>query len=490
MKREESHQLLFAFADSPKGSKDDKPVGEPTGKSILQQIAKARKDEDSCTTKGPPEGLMEKVASRQNLASALLHVARNEGAPGPDGMTTEEILEAGHRLLEPLRSDLLAGRYRPGEIRRKEIPKPGGGSRNLGIPNCIDRWVQQAVHQILEPAFEPGFHPSSHGFRPDRGAQTAIAEAKQHLMSGCNYVVSIDLSRFFDEVNHQRLLARLARTIADKRVLRLIDQLLKAKVVLPDGTRVNTEKGTPQGGPLSPLLSNVVLDELDWELERRGLKFVRYADDFNAYVKSQRAGERVMASLTRFIEKRLRLKVNQDKSEVAPPEDIHFLGFSLKKGQQSHIVVGLSKRTLDRMRERIRELTPRTWGNRVSACFAKTNVYLKGWMGYFRLCTIESERILGNLDSHIRRRIRAIIITHKRTPRILYNHLRARGVKKASASKVAFTSCGTWRKSNMRGINLAYSNHWFVGKLTSLWGEWNRFNATPIVVPTQLTLEF
>lgn len=490
MKREESHQLLFAFADSPKGSKDDKPVGEPTGKSILQQIAKARKDEDSYTTKGPLEGLMEEVASRHNLASALLHVARNEGAPGPDGMTTEEILEAGHRLLEPLRSDLLAGRYRPGEIRRKEIPKPGGGSRNLGIPNCIDRWVQQAVHQVLEPVFEPNFHPSSHGFRPNRGAPTAIAEAKEHLIAGCTCVVSIDLSKFFDEVNHQRLLARLAQTVADKRVLRLVHQLLKAKVVLPDGTRVNTEKGTPQGGPLSPLLSNIVLDELDWELERRGLKFVRYADDFNVYVKSQRAGERVMASLTRFIEKRLRLKVNQDKSEVAPPEDIHFLGFSLKKGQQTNIAVGLSKRTLERMRERIRELTPRMWGGRLSTCFAQANVYLKGWIGYFRLCTEENERALTAFDAHIRRRIRAIIVRQKKTDRVLFNHLRALGVTRATAGKTAFTSCGIWRKSNLAGMRLAYRNLWFVGKITNLWNEWNRFNAKPIVVPTQLTLEF
>lgn len=330
MKRKESRQLLFAFADGPSGNKDELASGEPDEKSVLKQIAKARNAKDSCTTDPLPRGLMEEIASAQNLATALLHVARNDGSPGVDGITTDEMVKEGHRLLESLRSDLLAGSYRPGEVRRKEIPKPDGGSRKLGIPNVLDRWVQQAVHQVLAPIFEANFHPSSHGFRPDRGAHTTLAEAKAHLLAGCDWVVAIDLSKFFDRVNHQRLLARLAQTVEDKRVLRLIDQFLKAKVVLPDGTLVVSEEGTPQGGPLSPLLSNVVLDELDWELHRRGLRFVRYADDFNVYVRSKRAGERVMASLARFIEGRLRLKVNLDKSEVARPEEIHLLGFSLK----------------------------------------------------------------------------------------------------------------------------------------------------------------
>lgn len=341
LKREESHQLLFAFAESPEGCEVEAPDGEPSGKSILQQIVKARKVTDSCTTADPSEGLMERIASPQNLASALLHVARNQGAPGIDGATTEEILESAPRLLEQLRADLISGCYQHGEIRRVEIPKPGpgGGSRRLGIPNVLDRWVQQAVLQVLEPVFEPKFHPSSHGFRPVRGAETAIAEAKEHLGAGCSWVVAIDLSKFFDRVNHQRLLARLAKEVSDKRVLRLIHQMLKAKVVLPNGTRVNTEEGTPQGGPLSPCLSNIVLDELDWELQRRGLRFVRYADDFNVYVRSQRAGLRVMATLTAFIEKRLRLQVNVDKSEVSTPEGVHFLGFCLKMGQEGQEVV-------------------------------------------------------------------------------------------------------------------------------------------------------
>jgi len=372
LKRKESYQLLFAFADGPTGCKDERAAGEPTGKSVLQQIAKARNVKDSCTTMAPPVGLLEEIVSPQNLAAALLHVARNDGAPGVDGVTTDEIVSAGSRLLKSLRSDLLAGRYQPGEVRRKEIPKSDGGSRKLGIPNVVDRWVQQAVHQVLSPTFERNFHPSSHGFRPERGAHTALAEAKEHLLAGCDWVVAVDLSKFFDRVNHQRLLARLAQTVEDKRVLRLIDQFLKARVVLPDGTILSTEEGTPQGGPLSPLLSNIVLDELDWELQRRGLRFVRYADDFNVYGKSKRAGERVMASLTRFIESRLRLKVNLEKSEVARPDGIHLLGFSLKVANEQ-VLVNLSQRTVDRMRERMRSLLPRMWGQSLDDCFAEAN---------------------------------------------------------------------------------------------------------------------
>jgi group II intron reverse transcriptase/maturase len=428
---------------------------------------------------------MERVASSQNLASALLHVARKQGAPGVDGVTTEEVLAAGHRLLEQLSRDLLSGRYQPGEIRRVEIPKPEGGSRDLGIPNVVDRWVQQAVHQILGPIYEPKFHPSSHGFRPDRGAKTAITEAKEHLLGGCSWVVAVDLSKFFDRVNHQRLLARLAHDVPDKRVLRLIHQMLKAKVVLPNGTRVNTEEGTPQGGPLSPLLSNIVLDELDWELQRRGLKFVRYADDFNVYVRSQRAGLRVMTSLTAFIERRLRLKVNVDKSEVSLPEKVHFLGFSLVKMDAQRVEVRLSKRTFRRFYDRIKELTPRNWGRSLKSCLDGLNVYLKGWSGYFKLSTQ-----CHNLDAHIRRRIRALIIKQKKKPRFLFRHLVQCGVTNATAAKTAFKSCGIWKKSNLAGMNQAYRNRWFNGRLLNLRDEWLRLTYPILVAPTQLTLEF
>jgi group II intron reverse transcriptase/maturase len=272
--------------------------------------------------------LLERVASPSNLAEALLHVARNKGAPGVDGKSVEEVVAHARRLLPMLRRELLACRYQPGDIRRVWIPKPGGGQRGLGIPNVVDRWAQQAVAQVLGPLFEPSFHRSSHGFRPGRGAETALAEASGHLREGLRWVVSIDLAQFFDRVHHQRLLARLGQRVQDGRILALVHRMLKARVVLPNGTRVATKEGTPQGGPLSPLLSNVVLDELDWELERRGLRFCRYADDVHVYVRSERAGRRVLASTTRFLEGRMRLVVNRNKSVVGRPEDTHFWGYA------------------------------------------------------------------------------------------------------------------------------------------------------------------
>lgn len=280
MRSVESRQLPFAFADSPPGSGDEAPTGGPAGKAFLRLTAKARKTTDPTTTAaGDTTRLLDAVAHPANLARALLHVARNKGAAGVDGRSVDEVMADAHRLLPRLRAAVLSERYRPGDVRRVWIPKPGGGQRGLGIPNVVDRWVQQAVHQILAPVFEPTFSEHSHGFRPGRGAQTAIADAKVHLEAGFTWMVSIDLSKFFDRVSHQRLVARLGQRVADGRLLQLVHRMLKAKVVLPDGTRVSTEEGTPQGGPLSPLLSNIVLDELDHELTRRGHRFVRYADD-------------------------------------------------------------------------------------------------------------------------------------------------------------------------------------------------------------------
>ena len=292
------------------------------------------------------------------------------------------MLGSARSLLPRLQRALLDGTYRPGDIRRVWIPKPGGGQRGLGIPNVIDRWVQQAVLQVLEPIFEPTFHASSHGFRPKRGAHTAIAEAKEYVGDGYGVVVDIDLSKFFDRVHHQRLLSRLGQTVADSRILKLIGRMLKAKVVMPDGTRVSTDEGTPQGGPLSPLLSNVVLDEFDWELARRGLRFVRYADDCNIFVRSERAGQRVMDSIRKFLESRLRLLVNEEKSKVARPDEIHFLGFRLRKApERTKVEVHVSNRTKERMDAKIRELTPRKWGQSLTRCIERINVYLRGWIG-------------------------------------------------------------------------------------------------------------
>jgi group II intron reverse transcriptase/maturase len=278
---------------------------------------------------------VEEVAYR--LTEALVKVVANKGAPGPDGQTVELLCEQWPTIGPVLAARLLDGSYRPGQTRRVEIPKAGGGVRGLGIPNVIDRVVCEAVRQTLEPVWEPAFHESSHGFRPGRSCHTAIGEAEQHLADGYGWVVDIDLEKFFDRVCHQRLMSRLAQRVQDGRLLKLIAKLISAKIVMPDGVVINNDEGVPQGSPLSPLLSNIVLDELDHELARRGHRFVRYADDCNVYVRSEQAGLRVMASLARFIEGRLRLKINRDKSAVARPEDRHFLGFSLRLDPQSSL---------------------------------------------------------------------------------------------------------------------------------------------------------
>jgi RNA-directed DNA polymerase len=477
----ESRQLTFVFADSPRGGKGDRASDESEGKSYLLHKANVKEANDSATRTADTNRLLERAASVPNLARALLNVARNKGAAGVDGRSVGQVVAAAPRLLRRLQRELLSGTYRPGDIRRVWIPKPGGGQRGLGIPNVVDRWVQQAVLQVLEPVFEPTFHSSSHGFRPCRGAQTAIAEAKQHLTDGYGITVDIDLSKFFDRVHHQRLLNRLARHVKDGRVLKLVHRMLKAEVVLPDGTRIATEEGAPQGGPLSPLLSNVVLDELDWELGRRGLRFVRYADDFSVFVKSERAGCRVMDSVRKFIERQLRLSVNEDKSSVTGPNDLTFLGFNLGKNSEGEVTVAISPRTKQRMDTRIRELTPRTWGQSIAACLEQLNRYVRGWIGYFRLCTRDRLTPLHKFDAHIRRRLRAIIIRHKKRDRFLYRHLLSRGVSQKAAAKTAFQRRGIWRRSFSYGIHKAYPNAWFDGRLFSLEHKWHVLNPSPRV---------
>ena len=428
--------------------------------------------------------LLEHVASLPNLARALLFVARNKGAAGVDGVSTEEVVEAAPDLLPKIREALIAGTYQPGDIRRVWIPKPGGGERGLGIPNVIDRVVQQAVLLQLEPIFEPTFHDSSHGFRRYRGAQTAIAEATGYFNEGYGITVDIDLSKFFDRVHHQRLLGRLSQHVGDGRVLKLVHRMLKAKVVMPDGTCVVSEEGTPQGGPLSPLLSNIVLNELDWELDRRGLKFVRYADDFSVFVRSKRAGDRVMASVQRFIERKLRLVINEEKSSVSDPFDLTFLGFWLRKDSKGEVAILISKRTAKRMSVRIRELTPRNWGGSFDSCVLRVNRYFNGWIGYFRLCTGPSS--FGDFDAHIRRRLRALLVRQKKRPRHLFRHLLRRGISRGMAWKSAYGIRGHWKRSSSFGIHKAYGNAWFAERLVNLRARWHEFHPTGAM--KQLTL--
>lgn len=405
------------------------------------------------------------------LEAAFEAVAGNKGAAGPDRQSIEQVREHLPALLPVLRHHLLKGTYVPGDIRRVWIPKAGGGQRGLGIPNVIDRVVQEAVRQVLEPLYEPTFHPGSHGFRAGRSCHTAIGQAREYLAQGRDWVVDIDLENFFNRVNHQRLMSRLALRVDDKRLLQLIGRMLKARVVMPDGLVVGNDEGVPQGGPLSPLLSNVVLDELDWELHARGLCFVRYADDANIYVRSERAGQRVMAGVSRFIEGRLRLKVNTGKSAVARPEERHFLGFSLRFVPHTGAVeVGLSKRTRERIDNKIRELTPRPWGDSLKRCVKAINAYVNGWMGFFGICTAQIEKSLQTWDAHIRRRLRAIQLKQWKRRRTMARKLIEHGVKYETAWRtVKSGGKSLWALSHTWAVNRALSNsHWERRGLKSL----------------------
>jgi group II intron reverse transcriptase/maturase len=432
--------------------------------------------------------LMGVVCSK--LREAFQNVASNRGAPGPDRQSIKEVQEHLDETLGALTDSLLSGTFRPGDVRRVWIPKAGGGQRGLGIPNVIDRVVSEAVRLVLEPLYEPTFHASSHGFRPGRSCHTAIAEAKRHLEDGYEYVVDLDLKDFFNRVCHQRLMARLAQRVHDKPLLVLIGRMLTAKVVMPNGVVVSTEEGVPQGGPLSPLLSNIVLDEFDWELDRRGHRFVRYADDSNIYVRSERAGQRVMASVTDFIERRMRLEVNKDKSAVAKPEERHFVGFSLRREPlDGNIEVLLSMRSKKRVDSRIRELTPRNWGGSLNACILALNAYLVGWLGFFGICTTGAERTFQNLDAHIRRRLRALLLKDWKKKRFIARKLITLGVKPKTVWRNVYEGRKSlWALSHTPAVDRGLRNAYFAERgLVSLQEKW-RQDARHVDVPAQLTL--
>ena len=390
---------------------------------------------------------------RQNLYAALRRVERNGGAPGIDGMTVEEL---GPYLKEHWlenREQLDTGKYEPKAVRRVEIAKPDGGVRLLGIPTVIDRLIQQAIAQELTPKYEREFSKHSYGFRPGRGGQDAVKAAQGYIREGYEWVVDIDLEKFFDRVNHDKLMARVARIEKDKRVLRLIRKYLETGVMV-NGVVMEAEEGTPQGGPMSPLLANIMLDDLDKELERRGHRFVRYADDCNIYVKSKRAGERVMESVKGYVEKKLSLKVNEKKSAVDRPAKRKFLGFSFYK-RKGEILIRIATKALQRCRERLRELTRRTMSGKQEDLIKAINQYTMGWMGYYRLADTPS--VFKELDEWLRRRMRQMVWKRWKRGTTRWRELVALGIP---AEKAGLGAVGTspWRMSASPIVNMALSN--------------------------------
>ncbi len=401
------------------------------------------------------EHLMEEVCDRENLQSAWKRVRRNQGSPGVDGMTIDDAKDYLRKHWPSIRSRLLDGTYQPQPVKRVEIPKPDGGVRKLGVPCVVDRLIQQALLQVLQERWDPTFSEHSYGFRPGRSAHQAVAQAQRYVAEGYGYVVDIDLEKFFDRVNHDCLMARVAARIADRRVLKLIRAFLNAGV-MEDGMVLPVDEGTPQGGPLSPLLSNLMLDDLDKELTCRGHRFCRYADDCNIYVRSQRAGERVMTSVSRFLTTKLRLKVNETKSAVARPEERKFLGFSISNdGGERRI----APKALDTFKRRIREQTRRTRGLSLLQIIEAMAPYLVGWRGYFGFC--QTPRVLTNLEAWIRRRLRSYLWRQWGNGHNRFKELRRRGVTEFRAAVAAGSPTGFWRMSGHPAVQAALRNHHF-----------------------------
>jgi len=402
--------------------------------------------------------LMEMILERGNMFTAIKRVRGNKGAPGIDNMTVDQLPGYLRRHWLKIREDLLNGNYKPLPVKRKEISKPDGGVRLLGIPTVLDRLIQQAIAQVLQQIWDPTFSDSSFGFRPGRSQRQAIRRAKSYLLSEHKHIVDMDLSKFFDRVNHDRLLSRLAEKIEDKRVLKLIRRYLTAGIMI-DGLVSPSLEGTPQGGPLSPLLSNIVLDELDKELEKRGLNFVRYADDFVIYLKSHKAAVRVMSSITEFITKKLKLKVNEEKSAVSRPWLRKFLGFTFISmcGQTK---IRLHKKTIKRFKERIRELTDRNSGKSLAQIIYKLNQYLRGWWNYYRLS--ETRHFLKSLNGWIIRRLRCVLWKQWKNPRTKIRNLLKRGI---SHKHAVFCGCARkkhWRMSRVKWVIVALPNKYFL----------------------------
>jgi len=444
--KRQKNQLVLAFREEGRGETPS------TSQEGTESLMAKREAENPALG----ERLMEEVCERENCKQALARVQANKGSPGVDGMTVHELPGHLKQHWPVIREQLLQGTYKPQPVKRVEIPKPDGGVRKLGIPTVLDRFIQQVVMQVLQRKWDRTFSEHSYGFRPGRSAHQAVEQAQKYIAEGYRWCVDLDLEKFFDRVSHDKLIAKIAQRVSDKRLLRLIRAFLKAGV-MEDGLVSPVDEGTPQGGPLSPLLSNIVLDEFDRELERRGLRFVRYADDSNIYVRSRRAGERVMASITRFITTKLKLKVNEQKSAVARPWERKFLGFSFTSGRRPKRRI--APKAVLRFQARVRELTGRMQGRSTERMATELTRYLQGWIGYFGKCQTPS--VLARLEEWVRRRLRSAIWKQWKRGRARYVELRKRGVGTILAAQTVASAHGPWRLANSPALALALSNAYF-----------------------------
>jgi RNA-directed DNA polymerase len=417
--------------------------------------------ESRLTTHAPerPAGttrLMEEICDRENLKEALRRVKANKGSPGIDGITVNQLDDYLEQRWPAIRGQLLSGTFKPKPVKRVEIPKPDGGVRKLGIPTVLDRFIQQAVMQVLQRQWDPTFSDHSYGFRPGRSAHQALAQAQRYIAEGYGWVVDLDLEKFFDRVNHDKLMAQIAKRVEDKRLLKLIRAFLNAGV-MENGLVSPSVEGTPQGGPLSPLLSNLVLDSLDRELERRGHRYVRYADDSNIYVRSERAGQRVMNSVTRFITQKLQLKVNETKSAVARPQERKFLGFSFTNGPA--VKRAIAPKALVRFKDRIREITRRAKGVSIKSTVEELARYMVGWRGYFGFC--ETPEVLIYLTRWVRLRLRCALWRQWKTTRRRREALLQLGVRTRLATNTAGSGRGPWYLARAKALSVGLSNAYF-----------------------------
>ena len=440
----------------------DQCASEPHGQSCSAAI-------DTPALGDPQQDLMELIVDRANLDRAWKQVRANRGAAGPDGMTIAEFPDWCREHWETIRQQLLDGTYRPQPVRRVSIPKPDGGERLLGIPNVLDRVIQQAIGQVLTPIFDPNFSESSFGFRPNRSAHGAIKQIQQTIKQGYRHVVDVDLSKFFDRVQHDVLMSRVARKVHDKRVLRLIGAYLRAGVMV-DGVKQPTTVGTPQGGPLSPMLSNVMLDDLDKELERRNLPFARYADDFVILVRSYYSARRVMASVSRYVTRKLKLVVNAQKSAIRRADGVEFLGFVFRTRRAE---VRVTAKNFDRLKTRVREITSRNRGVSFDRMVGELSRYLRGWMGYFGLAS--TKNVFSQLDGWIRRRVRMYLWKQWRLPRTRIRNLLRLGVSRDQAITHGASRKGYWRLSKTLGGHCGMTKQWLRAQglvfLRHLWGD-------------------